>query len=128
MPPHTSHILQPLDVGVFGPMKATWKHAVAAYQHDNIGSFITKRNFSMVFRSAHHNAMKLSTIVNAFKHSGIYPVNRPVIIDAYKLAPSKPYKTSTESAEATKTDSSAALALKVKQTFLQRYEEGYDSK
>ena len=134
LPPHTSHILQPLDVGVIGPMKATWKHAVAAYQHDNIGSFITKRHFSMVFRSAYHNAIKLSTIINAFKHSGIYPVNRAVI-DAYKFAPSKPYKTLIESPKQLKTDSSAALVLKaleelidtdMKQTFLQRYEEGYD--
>jgi len=42
LPPYTSHLLQPLNVGVFGAMKATRRHAVAAYQHDNIGSFITK--------------------------------------------------------------------------------------
>ena len=52
--------------------------------------------------------MKLSS---TFKHSGIYPVNR-AIIDAYILTPSKPYKTSTVSVEATKSDSSVALALK----------------
>ena len=25
LPPHTTHILQPLDVGVYGPIKNTWK-------------------------------------------------------------------------------------------------------
>ena len=25
LPPHSTHLLQPLDVGIFGPVKATWK-------------------------------------------------------------------------------------------------------
>ena len=25
LPPHTTHILQPLDVGVYGPVKQAWK-------------------------------------------------------------------------------------------------------
>lgn len=32
LPAHTSHILQPLDVGVFGPMKAAWTRLLKDYK------------------------------------------------------------------------------------------------
>ena len=32
LPPNTTHVLQPLDVGVFGPTKATWKSILKTYK------------------------------------------------------------------------------------------------
>ena len=31
LPAHTTHRLQPLDVGVFGPLQHAWQHACASY-------------------------------------------------------------------------------------------------
>ena len=31
LPPNTTHVLQPLDVGVFGPIKASWRSVVKEY-------------------------------------------------------------------------------------------------
>ncbi len=43
--PHTSHVLQPLDVGFFAPLKQAWQDAVAQYQLDE-GEVISKRFFA----------------------------------------------------------------------------------
>ena len=32
LPPHSTHLLQPLDVGVFGPVKATWRKILKEHQ------------------------------------------------------------------------------------------------
>lgn len=49
---HSSHIMQPLDLRLFATLKQHWKEAVWAYHVENIGSFVTKRNFAQVFHSA----------------------------------------------------------------------------
>ena len=36
-PPHTMHEAQPLDCGVFGPLKAHWSHVCHAYLQQNPG-------------------------------------------------------------------------------------------
>ena len=47
LPPHLTHLLQPLDVGVFKPMKANWYSAVADFtRRERRG--LTKREFPEV--------------------------------------------------------------------------------
>ena len=45
LPAHTSHILQPLDVGVFGPTKAVWRRLLKEYKTKNTSSHVTKEAF-----------------------------------------------------------------------------------
>ena len=45
LPPHTTHILQPLDVGVYGPMKKAWKEIVKSFKTKTLGATITKKVF-----------------------------------------------------------------------------------
>ena len=91
LPPHSSHITQPLDVGFYGPLKASWKKAVAKYALDNIGQHVTKYTFAGVFREAWEHTVKLSTIVNYFRTSGIWPVDLKAVRQS-KIAPSTIYK------------------------------------
>ncbi|XP_053389486.1 uncharacterized protein LOC128552471 [Mercenaria mercenaria] len=42
LPPHSSHITQPLDVGIFGPMKSYYYHECKSYMHSNPGENITR--------------------------------------------------------------------------------------
>ena len=139
LPPHTSHVLQPLDVGLFSPMKHSWRVAATEYQQ-NEGKPIDKRSFARVFRSAYQKVVKLSSLVNAFKASGIYPVNRQAI-DQKKLQPSQVYSSEPSSSSCEASSSfkpsvgASKLALKAleeeldQQTiscFTRRFEEGYD--
>ena len=50
LPPHSSHITQPLDVGFFSPLKGPWKKAVIAYNCDHPGAAVNKSTFAKVFR------------------------------------------------------------------------------
>lgn len=105
LPPHSSHITQPLDVGFYGPLKSAWKKAVAKYTLDHVGQYVTKYSFAEVFKEAWVNTVKMSTIVNSFRSSGIWPVN-PDAIRVSKLSPSTVY----HSDEATKQLSSNNLS------------------
>ena len=74
LPPHTSHSTQPLDCGVFSPLKAQWKTAC----HDlnfqkNPGKVITKFNFNELFSQAWLKSLVPANLIAGFK---ICPLNR----------------------------------------------------
>ena len=135
LPPHSSHITQPLDVGFFSPLKGAWKKAVIAYNCDHPGAAVNKSTFAKVFRKAYLQVVKPESIMNAFKHSGIYPPNRKAI-DERKLHPSQVYQ-QQEKAEpyqpiAAKKLALTALEEELEQDVLKKYEcrweEEYDCK
>lgn len=86
LPPHTTHVLQPCDVGFFKPMKANWNKCVAKYICDNSGETISKFTFARVFKEAWNETIKPATLINSFKGSGICPLNRNAIA-AHKIIP-----------------------------------------
>ena len=50
-PPHTTHFLQPLDVGSFKPFKASWNRAVVDYTRRDLKA-VTKATFSAILSKA----------------------------------------------------------------------------
>ena len=73
-PSHLTHIMQPLDVGVFQP----WKH----YHNQAIMHALRSLDFEYTISSLFHDlqgirqsTFKESTIKHAFKRAGIWPVN-----------------------------------------------------
>ena len=44
-PPHLTHILQPLDVGVYGPVKSTWKTILKEHKMMTLSQNVTKEDF-----------------------------------------------------------------------------------
>lgn len=73
--------MQPLDKGVFGPLKNQWYKTVRKHNRENPGVPINKCNFAEKLRDAYNDFYRPSIVVNSFKSSGIYPVNRAVISD-----------------------------------------------
>lgn len=45
LPPHTTHILQPLDVGVYGPVKQAWKKILKVHKMETLAANISKEVF-----------------------------------------------------------------------------------
>ena len=45
LPPHITHLIQPLDVSVFGPIKSEWRKILKMYQIQTHASIITKEDF-----------------------------------------------------------------------------------
>ena len=76
---NATHLVQPADVGLFGPMKKSWYKEVRNFAQRNPNTDITKKNFCAVFKASWEEVMSPSILVNAFRKSGIYPLDRKQI-------------------------------------------------
>ncbi len=85
LPPHTTHALQPCDVGVFGPLSGCYRREVNKLSKKNMT--IRKENLLHIYGLARNNAFKESTIKAAFRKCGIHPFNPNVLPDSI-FAPS----------------------------------------
>ena len=99
LPSHTSHILQPLDDGVFKSFKSFFSKVCHQYMAKNLGSVITEDILAFVVGSAivqSHTCTPLN-IRGGFKIAGIFPFNPGEVSDR-QLAPSKALKNPTSEA------------------------------
>ena len=79
LPPHTTHEAQPLDCGVFKPLKAQWTNVCHQYFQKNPGKVINKFNFDLLFSQAWLKALIPANIVAGFRTCGVYPFNPAAI-------------------------------------------------
>ncbi|CAG4950586.1 unnamed protein product [Parnassius apollo] len=78
LPPHSSHILQPLDVSGMKPMKDRWEEALVKWQRLHIGAKLPKSEFARIITEI-WDVMNPVILANGFNKTGIYPLNRHVI-------------------------------------------------
>ncbi|XP_052096626.1 uncharacterized protein LOC127731826 [Mytilus californianus] len=90
LPPHCSHILQPLDIGCFGPLKACYNREAQLFMRRNPGCKITKFNIGQMSCSPYQKGLSAQNLTSSFKKSGIYPFN-PKAVDTTELAPATFY-------------------------------------
>jgi hypothetical protein len=84
LPPHTTHMLQPLDVGCFAPLAHWYRTEVdEASQYGLHG--VSKSDFLRFYSAARQKAFTARNISSAFRKSGFVPLDRLVILD--KLIP-----------------------------------------
>ena len=88
LPAHTSHRLQPLDVGVFGPLQRAWQNRCAVAMDDS-GEGITRQQVVKEYMMARTESFKETTILSAWKKSGIVPFN-PGVFTSEDFGPSLP--------------------------------------
>ena len=79
LPPHTTHEAQPLDVGVFAPLKVQWTRVCHEFYQKYPGSVVTKFNFSRLFSQAWCLAVTPVNIISGFRRAGVYPLDRNVL-------------------------------------------------
>lgn len=75
LPPHNSLVTQPLDVGFFKPLKASWVKACNKFKVDHPGSFVDKKVFAKVFKHVWIDTVIMPAIVKAFHCSEICRFN-----------------------------------------------------
>lgn len=80
-PPHCSHKLQPLDVGVFGPFKAFCKESFNTWMNDNPGKTISIYNIAKLTLHPYERAFVKSNITSAFRKTSMWPKNRSIFND-----------------------------------------------
>ncbi|KII87308.1 hypothetical protein PLICRDRAFT_61225, partial [Plicaturopsis crispa FD-325 SS-3] len=86
LPPHTTHRLQPLDVGVFGPFQNKWAQRCDAVLHET-GEEIRRADFVKEYMSVRAQTFSETTIKSAWAKTGINPRNPNIFTDA-DFAPS----------------------------------------
>ena len=79
LPANLTHLLQPLDVVVFQPLKHYHAQALDFLVRDRITQ-ITKLEFLGLIQDIRKKAFKESTIRSAFKKTGIMPFNPNIIL------------------------------------------------
>ena len=79
MPPHASHLLQPLDVGYFSLLKTAYSKQVEHLVKNKI-HHITKVEFLPAFKKAFDQAFTLSNIQGAFRGSSIFPFDPEAVL------------------------------------------------
>jgi hypothetical protein len=79
MPPHSSHLLQPLDVGCFSPLKRAYSREVESLIRHHI-NHITKLEFLPAFKAAFDRAFTPSNICSAFRGAGLVPLQPDAVL------------------------------------------------
>lgn len=104
-PPHTTHRLQPLDIGCFLPLATAYSHEALKLLHESEGIIaLTKRDFWRLFRTSWKKSMTEANITKSFAKAGIWPLLPAVVMDILKAGVQTPKKTlSSEVAHSLKT-------------------------
>ncbi len=89
LPPNSTHRTQPLDKGVFGPLKKIWRQECHSYMLENPGKIVTRYQFSMLFGRTWMKGMIPNNIMAGFRVTGVFPT------DKYKILPKSPPKPPT---------------------------------
>ena len=134
LPPHTSHLTQPLDKGCFGPLKVHWRRECWEYLTSHPGQIITRHQFSAIFRRAWSKSMTMTNVIAGFRVAGVYPLNRLAVVMKDKTPESLAERTGLkfiplyspshrrpQAVEAAMTFEPEEISL-----FQTRFEEGYD--
>ncbi|KZS86402.1 hypothetical protein SISNIDRAFT_397073, partial [Sistotremastrum niveocremeum HHB9708] len=70
-PSHATGFLQPLDVGIFGPLSHAWSEVLTNEMTG--GVHIRKQDFTRLYAKAWVRAFNVVNILIAFKATGIHP-------------------------------------------------------
>jgi hypothetical protein len=101
MPPHSSHLLQPLDVGCFLSLKRAYSHEIEALIRHHI-NHITKLEFLPAFKAAFEQSFTSANICSAFRGTGLVPLQPDVVLSKLDVqlrtpTPEAPWEAKTPS-------------------------------
>jgi len=78
-PSHTTHLLQPLDVGLFGPLQKYYGKAADDHMRDTRAA-VVKGTFWKFYSAARRQAYTTANIKSAWRKTGIQPYNPNAVL------------------------------------------------
>jgi len=85
--PHTSHLCQPLDVGLFGPLKRTLSVKIQPLIQTEV-SRIHKPEWLTAFIQARQTAFSHSNVLGGWRGAGLFPFNPEKVLRHIEIPPS----------------------------------------
>ena len=82
LPPHTTHRLQPLDVGFFKPLQTYYDRYIDRWLKLHPGRVFTEYQVAEAFREAYGKAATVEIATNAYRKCGIWPFNAELFSEA----------------------------------------------
>lgn len=79
MPPHSSHLLQPMDVGCFGPLKTSFSKLNRALIRRSI-FHVTKHDFIDNIKESIPASLTKANILGGFRGAGLSPFDPEVVV------------------------------------------------
>ena len=92
--PHSSHLTQPLDIGIFGPLKRVLSRKLAPLLLTQVHR-IQKVEWLSAFIEAHNSVFRTRNIQNSFAGTGLVPFNPNKVLHRV-TAPASPPRSTTE--------------------------------
>lgn len=86
IPPHSSHKLQPLDIGVFGPLKTAYGQEAVKWMVSNAGKVITQFEIASLFGKAYSRIASIEKAEKSFSSTGIWLFNPYIFYEDFKPA------------------------------------------
>ena len=134
LPSHTTHVLQPLDIGVFKSFKSYFSNACHKYITSNPGRVITTENIASLVGEAWPHSVTPVNIMSGFKKSGVYPLNPGVVSDHQIVVNSSNSSSSHSKSDSLLSkdsspgheESTPAFTREDHARYQTRYEEGYN--
>jgi hypothetical protein len=84
MPAHTSHLLQPLDVGVFSPLKRAYGLEIQSLMRLGI-NHIDKEDFIATYSKIRPHVITQSNIQSGFRATGLIPLDSDAVLSKLKV-------------------------------------------
>jgi hypothetical protein len=81
LPPHTSHLLQPQDLGTYSSLKRFYSDEIKQYIIHTGQVTITRSTFNDLYRKARLSALAKHRVIAGWTRSGLYPLDRIRILD-----------------------------------------------
>jgi len=83
LPPHTTHLLQPLDVGIFSPLATAYKSHVQRITRLGGSYHIDKVDFLKIYQLARYEAITPINIKKAWAASGLLPFSPELVLQQF---------------------------------------------
>lgn len=88
LPPHTSHVLQPLDVSVFAPLKRALATETDAVSRVDSGR-IQRVEWTEMYIRAREKAFTSANTASGWKATGLEPLSPIVVVDKLAATPTR---------------------------------------
>jgi hypothetical protein len=84
MPAHSSYLLQPLDIGCFGPLKKAYSKLIE--EKGRLGyNYINKLDFLKAYLAAHQEVFTAENIQSRFQATRILPSNPKAVLEKLNI-------------------------------------------